>query len=116
MILSNRLSLRKLDITLCQLPLKQIHEIKDLGVSFNSKLNFSPHINNVISKAKQRIYLLNKSFLHCNEFFLVLAFKIYVIPILEYCSSVWSPSTVIDICRFESIQRKFTKSLATCHS
>jgi hypothetical protein len=69
----------------------------------------------MLAKAKQRIYLLKKSFVCSDDRSLVFAFKTYVLPILEYCSSVWSPSTVTDIVRIESIQRSFTKYLRSCN-
>ena len=39
------------------------------------------------------------------------AFKVYVRPILEYCSQAWSPHLVKDILLLESVQRKFTKRI-----
>jgi hypothetical protein len=38
----------------------------------------------------------------------------YVRPILEYCSSVWSPiySTVANISEVEAVQRNFTKFIS----
>ena len=35
----------------------------------------------------------------------------YVRPLLEYCSSVWSPCTVTGVNKIESVQRQFTKKL-----
>ena len=46
-----------------------------------------------------------------NPSILVLAFKTYIIPILEYCSPVWSPHNLVDVRRIESVQRLFTKKL-----
>jgi hypothetical protein len=42
---------------------------------------------------------------------MVFAYKVYILPILEYCSTVWSPFKLCDIDRIESIQRSFTKRL-----
>jgi hypothetical protein len=83
---------------------------------FNSELNFTSHIDSLLSKAKQRLYLLKKSFVSCSDYALIIAFKTYVVPLLEYCSPVWSPCTVTDIVRIESIQRSFTKSLKICNA
>ena len=33
----------------------KVYEMKDLGVLFNNKLNFSNHITDIVNKAKQRI-------------------------------------------------------------
>ena len=45
---------------------------------------------------------------------MVLAFKTYVLPILDYCSPVWSPHNSDDIRSLESVQRTFTKRLTNC--
>ena len=41
----------------------------------------------------------------------VFAFKTYVLPILDYCSSIWYPHKLHDIDRLESVQRYYTKRL-----
>lgn len=94
--------------------LKQVRECSDLGVTFSHNLNFSSHISIIVAKGKQRMHLLFKSFSSCNEGALILAFKLYILPIVEYCSPVWSPHTVSDILKIESIQRCFTRKLPSC--
>jgi len=86
-------------------------EVLDLGVSFNSKLNFSDHISSLISKAKQKLFLVKKIFVSKNPTILIMAFKTYVIPLLEHCSQIWNPHIVADVRRLESVQRLFTKRL-----
>ena len=44
------------------------------------------------------------------------AFVVYVRPIVEYCSPVWSPCTVLNINNIESVQRTFTKRLSGMRS
>jgi hypothetical protein len=97
-------------------PLERVNEVKDLGVLFNSKLNFSSHISNIVSKAKQRLYLLFKAFPASNADALILAFKSYILPILDYCSPVWNPCLVGEIILLESVQRAFTKRLSCCQN
>ena len=77
-------------------------------------VNKDLYITAMISKAKQRLFLLKKSFTSGDNVALVLAFKTYIIPLLGYCSPVWSPCTVTDILRIESVQRSFTKTLSSC--
>jgi hypothetical protein len=95
--------------------LPRVATVLDLGINFNSRLNFSNHISIIIAQAKQRLFLLKKSFLSKNPKILILGFKTYVIPILEYCSPVWNPHTLADIHRLESVQRMFTKKLLGFH-
>ena len=90
-------------------------EVKGLGILYTSQLSFASHISNIVSKAKQRCsYLLRKSFTSSCCTALILAFKTYDIPILEYCSSVWSPNQVSDILKIKSVQRSFTRTLMCC--
>ena len=87
-------------------------EVLDLGVTFNSKLNFSDHISSIICKAKQKLFLVKKMFVSKNPNILIMAFKTYVIPLLEHCSQIWNPHIVADVRRLESVQRLFTKRLS----
>ena len=114
MRVSNRKDAEHIGFVLGGGDLQLSEDLKDLGVTFTSKLNFSIHISSVIKKAKQRIFLLNKCFLSKDILTLVRAFKTYVLPILDYCSQVWSPSHITDITRLESVQRVFTKGLFKC--
>ena len=70
--------------------LQKLDEIKDLGVIMDNRLNFSSQITAVISKAKQRLYLLRKCFVACTVDKQIHGFKVYILPILDYCSPVWT--------------------------
>jgi len=89
-----------------------VTQIKDIGVIFNNQLSFSNHISAIINKSNQRLFLLHKFFLTKNSTVLILAYKTYVLPILDYFSVVWTPHEITEIRRIESVQRMFTKSLA----
>ena len=69
------------------------------------------HIIDLVSRARQRSSLIYRCFLSRNSANLIRAFKIYVRPIVEYISPVWSPSQVYLINLIESVQRSFTKRL-----
>ena len=56
--------------------------------------------------------MILKCFLSRDKVLLFRACTVYVRPILEYCSNVWSPYRLCDIRRLESVQRRFTKKLA----
>jgi len=84
---------------------------KDLGVLLDRGLTFSPHIAEIVARARQRLFLLFKVFNTRNYKYLTRGFKTYILPILEYNSTVWSPHLVGDITLLESVQRRFTKRL-----
>lgn len=85
-------------------------DVKDLGVNFNTKIDFSTHIDIVTSKAYS---LLGFMIRVCKDLDDIRAFKtIYcssILPILEYCSPVWTPWYGTYIKRLESIQRNFIR-------
>ena len=76
------------------------------------KLNFRAHIAKIVSKAHQRCNILLRCFTHTYVSLLLKAFLIYVRPILEYASVVWSPSCSSLITELEKVQRRFTKCLS----
>jgi hypothetical protein len=94
--------------------LGETDKIEDLGLLFTSSLNFHQHIQSMCSKARSQIFLLRKRFLCKDTKYLILAYKTYILPILNYCSPVWSPSAAGDILLIERVQKFFTKNLFGC--
>ena len=88
-----------------------IEEVNDLGVTIDSNLKFSIHVNRIVSKAHRRANLILRCFVSRDLSSLVRAFNVYVRPILEYCSVVWNPYLLKDIVAIEKVQRRFTKRL-----
>jgi len=58
-----------------------------------------------------RANLIHKCFVSRDTASLIRAFIVYVRPLLEYASPVWSPYHVGKIIQIESVQRRFTKRL-----
>ena len=91
--------------------LSKVQRVKDLGITFDSCLAFTFHINQIVAKAKQRTFLLFRAFKLKESDALIQAYKTYILPILDYCSAVWSPSLLYNIEALESVQRLFTRRL-----
>ena len=85
--------------------------MKDLGVTVDSNLNFSSHIAQIASKAFQRSNLFFRVFKCRDRDFLVAVFKIYIRPLVEYCSTVWNPYLKKDIKLLERVQKRYTKRI-----
>jgi len=86
-------------------------QCKDLGIAITSDLSPSDHIQQITAKAHQRANNILRCFVSGNISLLVRAFLVYVRPVLEYNSVVWSPHLIQDIIRIEKVQRHFTKRL-----
>ena len=70
--------------------LKESDDLAIFGVTFDSKMTFEKHLCSVSRAAFQRLGILRKS---CQVFhdrlLLRRCFRGFVLPVLEYCSTVW---------------------------
>jgi len=66
-------------------------QCRDLGVTITSDLSSSQHINEITAEAHERANCILRCFAYRDVKLLVRAFTVYVRPILEYNSVIWSP-------------------------
>lgn len=88
--------------------LEKVSNIRDLGVTLDSKLHLDMHINNITSKAYQMMGFVLRS---CSQFrlastYLLLYFSL-VRSQLEYSVPVWNPLYIKYSNKVEWIQKKF---------
>jgi hypothetical protein len=83
--------------------------VRDLGVLIDPLLKFDCHISSIVSRARQRLFLLLKAVKSRNPVLLKRLFVIYVRPILEFASIVFSPHLKCQIEKLESVQRLATR-------
>ncbi len=101
----------KLDYELNASIIKPAQTCRDLGVNVSDDLTFSNHCLSVCSKTLRDINIMFKCFLTTNCETLGLAYKTFVRPSLEYCSSIWQPIYMKDLDKLERVQRYFTRRL-----
>ena len=87
--------------------------VKDLSVLMSDDCVFKQQINTVywIEKAKNLISWILRTFSSRSPTTMITLYKSLVIPIVEYCSVLWSPSAVSLIQRLEEIQKSFLKQI-----
>jgi len=88
---------------------------RDLGVIITSDLSSTQYITEIVSKAHQRANCILRSFTSGDIGLLLRAFIVYVRPIVEYNSIIWSP-VIKHIELVEKVQRRFTKRLRGFHN
>ena len=92
--------------------LKNVSNIKDLGVYLSSDMSFSYHVNFITKKANRMLGFVRrvtKPFKDSNV--LCSLYKSLVRSGLEYCSSIWSPSQIYLISKIERVQKRVVKWL-----
>jgi len=77
-----------------------------LGVIIDHQLSWKPHVDYVCSKAMKQIGLLSRNLHTCPKALKELSYIQFVLPILDYASSIWDPYHQNLIIKLEMIQRK----------
>ena len=86
-------------------------EEKDLGVTFDKKLNFSTHIDKAINTAKRVLSMSKRAFKYLDKDALITIYKALIRPHLEYGNIIWSPIYKKHSIAIEKIQRQMTKRI-----
>ena len=84
--------------------LKWSSTVKYLGVILNSKLTWDDQCTYVASKASRLLNLLRRNLFACSTVAKNRAFRSLIIPILDYASQVWNPSTQKNAMKLEAVQ------------
>lgn len=87
--------------------------IKDLGVTFDGKLTFNKHIEQIVQSSYKNLGFVlrnSKGFTDVNVFLLL--FNTFVRSKLEYASLIWNPGYIIHIDSLENILRRFLKFMS----
>ena len=92
-------------------PIPTVEQCTDFGVVRTSDFMYATHINALITKASRLSGMIYKAFSTRSEQFIKKLFVVYVRPVLEYASVIWSPSTTSLQQDIERVQRRFTKRL-----
>lgn len=97
---------------ICNEYLSVTNSIKDLGVIFDSKLTFKPHIDNIISRALKQLGFIYRTSNHFSAYTFKILYCSLVRSIMEYNSVIWHPSYHTDINSLENVQHKFLRYYA----
>ena len=87
--------------------------VKDLGVLMSDDCTFSAHIASVIEKAKNMASWVLRTFRTRKAKPMLLLYKMLILPLLEYCSVLWSPQEVGNIQKLDDIQWTFIRKISS---
>ncbi|XP_044757831.1 uncharacterized protein LOC123315985 [Coccinella septempunctata] len=92
--------------------LNRVTQTRDLGVLFDDKCSFVPHIENTISSAFRTYgFIVRNSKYFLNTRTLISLFNSLIRSKLEYASIIWRPIYECHVNRLEAVQRRFYKFL-----
>ena len=101
----------KCDYTIQGNTLPSESSVRDLGVYVSDDLKVSNHCMQITQKANKITNMIFNCFETDSLQHLLDSYKIYVRPILEYCTPVWNPYLIKDITLIEKVQKYFTRRL-----
>ena len=84
-------------------------QVQDLGITLSANCEFKAHINNVVKKCYKLSGWILRTFMSRDRMTMLTLWKALVLPRLDYCSQLWSPSKAGEINTLENIQRQFTR-------
>ena len=79
---------------------------KYLGVELQSNLSWNRHIDQAVKKANSMLGFVRRNLRVSNEHTKTSAYRSMVRPLLQYCSTVWSPYTQEHIEKIEMVQHR----------
>ena len=92
-----------------QIELENVNSIKDLGVSFDSRLKFDQHVHEKINKAYGILGIIKRNFRDLSTHAFIMLYKALVRPHLEYANVVWGPRFLMLMEALEKVQMRATK-------
>ena len=90
----------------------QVEAVKDLGVVMESSANFTQQISEATKRSSNLASWILRVFHTRCEITMMTLFRSMVVPHLEYCCQLWSPSLLGDIRKLEAVQRSFTSRIS----
>ncbi|KAE9529167.1 hypothetical protein AGLY_011963 [Aphis glycines] len=105
------------DYKLKNIKISRVNEINDLGVTFDSKLNFKLHTNNIIKKSSSKLGFIKRT---CKDFHDAHALKLLYFSLvrsqLEYANLIWHTNSITQNKDLSQIQNNFLRFLSfQCH-
>lgn len=105
---SRNTTLRINTYTLSNNMLTNVNHVKDLGITFDSKLLFDMHICNISKKANQMLgFIFRTCYEFSNHRTIKTLYMSYVNSVLNYGSLIWNPQYDVYIGKLEGVQNKF---------
>ena len=91
---------------MCGVPLEIAGQHSYLGVHLHHRLSWQPHIDFICNKANRLLGFLYRNLKRCPTKLRECAYKQLILPILDYCSSIWDPYQHKLIHKIEMIQHR----------
>ena len=86
--------------------LNRVSEYKYFGVVLDMSLTWNAHIDYMIANVKKRVSMLGRITKNINMYTAGTIYRSFVLPILDYCDTVWNRCGSVNADKLEKLQRR----------
>lgn len=104
----------QLKLSIGSTDIEQVNTIKLLGVTIESSLSWSKHINNIVVKMGRGIGMTRKCSAFITPSIMKSVIHSLVLSHLEYCPVIWSSATKSDLKKLQTAQNKAARLALGC--
>lgn len=87
--------------------------VRDLGIYMSNNASFHVHVAKLSMKCRRLTGWILRTFRTRDQETMMVLWKTLVLSHFDYCSQLWSPTSVKLISELEAIQRSYTKKIAS---
>ena len=99
----------ELNLTLEEVPIKQVSQHRHLGVIIDDQLRWQAHINHVCKNVSRNLFLLSKLKHITTTSTKKMFYNAHVKPHIDYCSTVWDGAAQVHMRKLNSLHRRAGK-------
>ena len=82
---------------------------KLLGINLDNNLKWDTHVRVVTKKISSYLWLLSRISIYLTNEYKILYYKAYIMPHLNYCSTIWGNTTVYNKSKIDRLQKRACK-------
>ena len=83
-----------------------VSEYKYLGIVLDASLTWNAHVDYLIGKVRKRLAMLGRIRKNINMYTAGTVYTLVVLPVLDYCDTVWSCCGCVNTDKLEKLQRR----------
>ena len=95
--------------------IERVYTYPYLGIELDSVLSFDKHLDNVVSKCSQKLYIFRKVHRFISVDTAVLIYKQTIRPLIEYCSFIFNSGKKLKVDKVDRIQSKCLRIIENCY-
>ena len=86
-----------LDLTINNVQIERVYEIKFLGVKFDPQLTWKPHIDHIRQKMSKSVGIILKTRKKLHSAVMISLYYSFIYPYLNYCNQVWGNTYITNL-------------------